>query len=61
LEDAVQRGLEERFKEVTAKKQFSKDDIDAGREYVKSYIEFFHYVERLYEAAVSAAAGNYAE
>lgn len=53
--------LEARFKEVAAKKKFKKDDVVAGREYVKSYVEFIHYVERLYEAAKNSAEGHFRE
>ena len=61
LADALQEGLEERFLELTAKKDFDKDDVEAGRDYVKSYVEFIHYVERLYEAAKSSAEGHFHE
>lgn len=61
LESAVHGGLEARFKEVAAKKKFKKDDLVAGRDYVKSYVEFIHYVERLYEAAKNPAEGHFAE
>lgn len=61
LESAVQGGLEARFKKVAVKKKFKKDDILAGREYVKSYVEFIHYVERLYEAAQNSAEGHFQE
>jgi Family of unknown function (DUF6448) len=61
LGDAVQEGLAERFREVIAKKTFKKDDVEAGREYVKSYVEFIHYAERLYDAAKSSAEGHFRE
>jgi hypothetical protein len=51
LKDEIEKGIQEKFKEVMAKKNFNKDDVGAGREYVRSYVEFIHYVERLYEAA----------
>ena len=61
LVHAVQGGLEEHFKEVIAKKKFKKDDVEAGRGYVNSYVEFIHYVERLYEAARNSAEGHFDE
>ena len=61
LESAVHAGLEARFKEVAARKKFKKDDVLGGREYVKSYVEFIHYVERLYEAAKNPAEGHFHE
>jgi hypothetical protein len=34
------------------------EDVAAGREYVKAYVEFIHYVERLYEASTTGAHGH---
>ena len=61
LESALHGGLEARFKEVTAKKTFAKGDVAAGREYIKTYVEYIHYVERLYEAANEPSEGHYPE
>ncbi len=61
LIDAARDGTREQFKEVSAKKKFGKDEVDAGREYIKAYIEFVHYVERLYEAAKNPAGGHFSE
>jgi hypothetical protein len=61
LESVVHSGLEARFKELSAKKKFKKEDITAGREFVQAYVEFIHYVERLYEAANEPANGHYPE
>ena len=46
---------------MTAKKKFGKDDVSAGQEYVKGYVEFVHYVERIYEAAKNPAEGHFPE
>jgi hypothetical protein len=61
LSDAVQAGTGEHFKQAVAKKNFDKNDIEAGREYVKAYVEFVHYVERIYQAAKNPAHGHYSE
>jgi hypothetical protein len=61
LTEGMQAGVREQFKQVIAKKKFDKDDVSAGQEYVKGYVEFVHYVERLYEAAKSPAEGHYPE
>lgn len=61
LTDAMQTGIREQFKQVIAKKKFGKDDLSAGRDYVKAYVEFVHYVERIYEAAKNPAEGHYPE
>jgi hypothetical protein len=36
-----------RFKEVMTKKAYHLNDVPAGREYVKAYISFLHYLEHL--------------
>lgn len=61
LASTVQEGIRENFKEVIAKRIFSKDDVTAGREYVEAYVEFIHFIERIYEASASPAHGHYPE
>jgi hypothetical protein len=36
-----------RFKEVIAKKAYQTNDVAAGREYVKAYVSFLHFLEHL--------------
>ena len=48
---AVQEGIRQRFQLVLGKKSFRPDDVRAGREYVRAYVEFVHYVEQVYLAA----------
>lgn len=59
LTDTMQGGIQERLKNAVAKKNFNKDDVEAGREYVKAYVEFVHYVEGLYEASKNPAHGHF--
>lgn len=61
LTSTVDEGIREQFKQALAKKNFNKDDIAAGQEYVTAYVTFIHYVERLYEAAKHPAHGHYEE
>ena len=42
--------IRQRFDAAFTKKSFPYNDVDAGREYVKAYVEFIHYVEELYHA-----------
>jgi hypothetical protein len=35
--------------------------VAAGRAYVRAYVEFIHYVERLYETSTTAAHGHFEE
>lgn len=58
---AVQDGIREHFNDVIAKKDFSRDDVEAGRAYVKAYVEYVHYVERIYEAVKNPSVGHYHE
>ncbi|MFZ0063148.1 MAG: DUF6448 family protein [Pyrinomonadaceae bacterium] len=44
-----QAEMQKRLQEIKAKRSFKEDDLAAGREFVKSYISFMHYVEHLYE------------
>lgn len=57
----IRGGLAEAFEPVKARRNYDPNDLDAGRQYVKAYVEYVHFVERLHEAATRAAAGHYAE
>ena len=58
---AIQERLRHQFGEVMATKTFAPDDVAAGREYVKAYVEFIHFVERLYDSAMKAPHGHFEE
>lgn len=58
LNETIHQGIHGQFTNAMAKKNFKKDDIEAGREYVKSYVEFIHYVERLFQDAAKPAEGH---
>lgn len=57
----VRRGLGEAFAQVQSKRNYDPNDVAAGREYVKAYVEYIHFVERLHEAALKPAVGHFAE
>ena len=61
LTDQVREGVDERFKHVIAKKNFKKDDVTAGREFVEAYVVFMHYVEGVYAATHKTAHDHRAE
>jgi len=61
LTEAVHHGIHEQFTNAMAKKTFKPDDVTAGREYVKAYVEFIHYTERLFQAASKPAEGHFHE
>jgi hypothetical protein len=59
LTGLVHDGILEQFKNVLERKKFDKNDVEKGREYVKAYVEFVHYVERIYEATKESAHGHF--
>jgi hypothetical protein len=61
LTDKVREQLNAHFQQVRASSKYSQDDVEAGRRYVKAYVEYIHYVEQLYETAKSPAEGHYHE
>lgn len=61
LTEAMQKGVREHFETAMSKRNFSPDNVEAGREYIESYVPFIHYVERVYEAAAKPVAGHYSE
>jgi hypothetical protein len=58
LTSEVTEGLRDRFERVLAKKRHATSDVSAGREYVKAYVEFIHYAERVHQATQSAGHGH---
>ena len=61
LTAAVNEGATDRFKEAVASDKFSVDDVEAGRRYVKAYVEFLNYVENVYETAASRGEALHSE
>ena len=53
LTDSLERGVREHFERALVAKDFDKDDVDAGRNFVKAYVEYIHCVEALYRQATS--------
>ena len=51
----MEQGLHRHFDEVMKKSNYKPDDIAAGRAYASAYVEYTHYVERLYDAAETLA------
>jgi hypothetical protein len=40
---------------VLARKKFDENDVEAGRRFVKAYVIFTHYVEKIYDSALKPA------
>ena len=55
----IQERLRQRFGQLMATKTVDPDDVAGGREYVKAYVEFIHFVERLYDSAMKAPHGHF--
>jgi len=53
---AVDSGIHERFQHAVEAKKHADESVEAGREFVEAYVEYVHYVERLYDNATSSAA-----
>lgn len=65
LTDLLVRAMNDRlraqFEHARMARGFKADDVTAGREYIKAYVEFIHYVERLYEAIGASPHGHYGD
>ena len=48
LSKAVANGIRERFQHASETKKHADDSLAAGREFVKAYVIFTHYVEGLH-------------
>jgi hypothetical protein len=52
----VASGIHERFSRALEKQKHADDSVEAGREFVESYVDYVHYVERLDKDATASAA-----
>lgn len=58
LRKEVATGVHVRFEEALRKRAFPEEDVDAGRQFVRAYVEYIHYVEALHAAASTRAHGH---
>ncbi len=58
LAAALQRELENSFRNVQNARNYAPADVEAGRRYVAGYVSYIHYVDRLHKAIESAGAGH---
>jgi hypothetical protein len=61
LVNEMRTGLRKALQGVQARQKYDVNDVAAGREYVKAYVEYIHFVERLYESSSGPAEGHFAE
>jgi hypothetical protein len=57
LTDTMRDRLRQHFNEAVTARTYGVGDVAAGREYVRAYVEFIHYVERLYEISQQPFTG----
>jgi hypothetical protein len=55
LADKVTEGVKTRFAEVEERKKHMNDSVEAGREYVKAYVNYVHFVEGLEKMTAKSA------
>lgn len=58
VKERVEQGLHQEYDAVMAKKNYRPDDVEAGRAFVDAYVEYVHYVEKLYDAAGPAVPAH---
>ena len=49
------KGIRERFSKTIERKKHAEETVAAGREFVEAYVEFTHYVERIFNNITSKA------
>lgn len=55
LDDAVHNGLHPLYMNVKGKMNYDPNDVNAGRDYVKAYVEYVHFVEKVYQLTSGAS------
>ncbi len=61
LSEKTEHGVRKHFQEALAKKKFDKNNVQAGREFVKAYVEYTHYVKGIHDATARATHGHFPE
>jgi hypothetical protein len=56
LHAAISKGTDKHLHAVLERKNYDPNDLQAGRDYVRAYVEFTHYVEGLHNAATGPAS-----
>lgn len=57
--DTVQKNAREHFEKALAKQKFAENDVEAGWQFVRAYVEYIHYVETPYATATKQVEGHY--
>jgi Family of unknown function (DUF6448) len=56
IDGKVHEGIHEYFTEARERKAHAQESVEAGRAYVQAYVPYLHFVERLYNDAVTPIA-----
>lgn len=57
--DAVAGGVRERYERAAAAYRHKEESVAAGREFVEAYVDYTHYVERLYQNATTEGSHDH--
>jgi hypothetical protein len=55
ISTAVNEGIKKRFEKALEKKQHADDSVSAGREFVKAYVEYVHFIEGIHNLVAEGA------
>ena len=58
ISERMEQGLHRNFEDMMKKKKYNPNDVTAGRAFASAYVEYTHYVERLYDAGETLAPGR---
>jgi hypothetical protein len=61
LSEKTKDGVREHFQKTLTQKKFDKNNVQAGRDFVKAYVEYTHYVKGIHDAAAPAIHGHFPE
>ena len=61
LNEEMRQGLSSRFTQAIKARKYASSDVEAGREYVRTYVIFMHFVERAHEATSQQSVGHFPE
>jgi len=56
INEKVHEGIHKYYTEARERKSHAKESVEAGRAYVQAYVPYLHFVERLYNDAVTPIA-----
>lgn len=51
LSNSVHDALHEKFEKVNVSKNYTPNEVEKGREFVKAYVEYLHFVEKVHAVA----------